>query len=135
MSFLDVAEASDKQTQIGFLVLPKAEHPLRFALLREWLQWCNNSHHCNEHQTGKLPTRLLYIGNPKGSDSDSKFLKLILAKKIGGGKYIALSHCQGNLKKGEVLVYCTTPGNIGKREEGFKITNLPLTFQHAIKVI
>jgi hypothetical protein len=49
MSFLDVAEVSDKQIQIGFPVLPKAENPLRFVLLREWLQWCDNSHYCNEY--------------------------------------------------------------------------------------
>lgn len=46
-----------------------------------------------------------------------------------------MSHCLGDLKKGEVPSYCTTRNNIDKREEGLKITGLPLTFRHAIKVI
>jgi hypothetical protein len=136
MSFSEVIKASsDEETQIGFPVLSEAGHPLRFALLREWLQWCDNSHGCNKHQAGKLPTRLLYVGDPKGRDYNPSFLKLALAETVGSKKYIALSHCWGDLKKGEVPVYCTTPGNIGQREKEFAISDLPLTFQHAIEVV
>jgi hypothetical protein len=46
-----------------------------------------------------------------------------------------LSHCWGDLNKGEVPPYCTTRENSDKREEGLKSTDLPLTFQHAVEVV
>jgi hypothetical protein len=128
-------EESDNKTQIGFPVLPAAGNHMRFALIREWLQWCDGFHNCKKHKTAKLPTRLLYVGDPKGSDSDSEFLKLVPAKNIGDQKYIALSHCWGYVKEGEVPPYCTTKENIDEREKGWKRTDLPLTFQHAIEVV
>jgi hypothetical protein len=127
-------EESENETQIGFPVLPSAGNHMRFTLIREWLQWCDGLHDCNKHKTAKLPTRLLYVGDPKGSDSDSEFLKLVLAEEISDQKYIALSHCWG-VKKGEVPPYCTTRENIDERKKGWKRTDLPLTFQHAVEVV
>lgn len=134
-SFLGPSEESDNETQIGFPVLPAAGDYLRFALIREWLQCCDKFHNCNKHKTAKSPTRLLYVGDPKSSDYDSEFLKLVPAKKFGDQKYIALSHCWGDVKKGEVPLYCTTRENIDAREKGLKRTDLPLTFQHAVEVV
>jgi hypothetical protein len=34
---------------IGFPVLPEPESPACFALLREWLNWCDATHNCNKH--------------------------------------------------------------------------------------
>ncbi|KAH6662701.1 heterokaryon incompatibility protein-domain-containing protein, partial [Halenospora varia] len=48
--------------------------------------------------------------------------------------YIALSHCWGKLRPGEVPRYCTTQDNIVVREKGFSIADLPLTFRDAVKV-
>jgi hypothetical protein len=74
-----------------------------------------------------MPTRLLHV-----VDSDN--LRLISSKEIEGEKYIALSHCWGMLKPGMVPGYCTTLSNISDREKGFKIADLPQTFQDAIEV-
>jgi hypothetical protein len=65
---------------------------------------------------------------------DSDNLRLISSKEIEGEKYIALSHCWGMLKPGMVPGYCTTISNISDRKKGFKIANLPQTFQDAIVV-
>lgn len=41
----------------------------------------------------------------------------------------------GEPKDDKVPPYCTTPESISKRQEGFKITDLPLTFRDAIEVV
>jgi hypothetical protein len=81
-----------------------------------------------------LPTRLLYVGNPNSSDYKPDVLTLVSGRQIGAGKYIALSHCWGKLKPNEVPLYCTTRENIGDRQVGFSIANLPLTFRDAVKL-
>ncbi|KAH6714514.1 hypothetical protein BKA61DRAFT_575255 [Leptodontidium sp. MPI-SDFR-AT-0119] len=134
-SNLGSSEESDIEAQIGLPVLPAAGNHLRFTLIRDWLQRCDGFHSCNKHKAAKLPTRLLYVGDPKSLDYDSGFLKLVPTKKIGDQKYIALSHCWGDVKQGEVPPYCTTRENIEQREKGWKRTDLPLTFQHAVEVV
>jgi hypothetical protein len=74
-----------------------------------------------------MPTRLIHV-----VDSDN--LRLISGKEMKAEKYIALSHCWGTLKPGMVPGYCTTISNISDREKGFKIADLPQTFQDAIVV-
>ncbi|RFU29281.1 hypothetical protein B7463_g7054, partial [Scytalidium lignicola] len=132
---------SDYNTQISFPVFPAADGPLRFALLRAWLQWCDEHTRCkyddhehdNEPREG-LPTRLLYVGNPNSSDYNPDVLRLVSSQQIGAGKYVALSHCWGELKPNEVPRYCTTQENIGDRQVGFGIADLPLTFRDAVMV-
>ncbi|KAH6661571.1 heterokaryon incompatibility protein-domain-containing protein [Halenospora varia] len=136
------SKGSDNQTQISFPVLPAAKSPLRFALLREWLQWCDKSHRCNQHDDDKdvnipkktLPTRLLYVGNPDDPDYDQDILKLVLGQQIGARKYIALSHCWGKLTTDQKNNFWTTKGNVDDRGREFSIAKLPRTFQDAIKV-
>ncbi|KAM0362832.1 hypothetical protein ACHAO7_011169 [Fusarium culmorum] len=74
-----------------------------------------------------MPTRLIHV-----VDSDN--VRLISGKEIQAEKYIALSHCWGKLEFGIVPEHCTTIINISDREKGFKIADLPHTFQDAIKV-
>ncbi|KAF2177557.1 HET-domain-containing protein [Zopfia rhizophila CBS 207.26] len=97
--------------QISFPVLPEAEGPARFALLRAWLRWCDESHECNKYYVESkiaLPTRLLHVGDPDDPHYDSDALH----KKQ----------------------FCTTQDNVGQRMGGFSISDLPKTFQDAIKV-
>lgn len=133
--FVGSSGGLDDTTQIGLPVLSAAGNHLRFTLIRKWLQCCDSFHTCNNHKTARLPTRLLYVGDPKGLDYDSESLKLVPAMEINDQKYIALSHCWGDVKKGEVPLYCTTQKNIKQREKGWKRTDLPLTFQHAVDVV
>jgi hypothetical protein len=142
----------DDKIQISFPVLPAAESPLRFALLRKWLQWCDQSHtNCKRGDSRKLPTRLLDVGDPDDPDYNPDILKLVSSEQIDGEKYVALSHCWGDPEDNKVLPdctalktigesddhkvppYCTINNNITRREKGFKFTELPQTFQDAIK--
>ena len=65
--------------QISFPVLPKAKSPIRFALLRAWLRWCNESYNYNRYyikSNTELPTRLLYVSNPDNLDYNPNVLHL-----------------------------------------------------------
>ncbi|KAH8727377.1 heterokaryon incompatibility protein-domain-containing protein, partial [Phaeosphaeriaceae sp. PMI808] len=102
-------------------------------LLREWLRRCDESHRCDERSVNTkafLPTRLLYVGNTNDPDS----LRLDPTTGISGAKYIALSHRWGDLRDDEKKNFCTTKDNIDQRLSGFNISDLPKTFQDAIKV-
>jgi hypothetical protein len=100
---------------------------------------CDESHDCYkeydyEHE---MPTRLLDVADPDN-------LKLVLSQDRTGQqsnkattqikRYIALSHCWGKTKPGEIPSYCTTTKNIGTREKGFRTADLPQTFQDAVEV-
>jgi hypothetical protein len=127
----------DNGIQISFPVLPEAESPIRFALLRAWLRWCDESHKCNKQHiesNTELPTRLLYVGDIDNLDYDPDVLRLDYTTQIDGGKYIALSHCWGELPIKDKKQFCTTQDNIVQRLKGFSISDLPKTFQDAIKV-
>jgi hypothetical protein len=62
---------SDNKTQISSPVLLAVKGSLHFSLLLAWLRGCdkyarckpNNQEHNNKSKE-KLPTRLLYVGNP-----------------------------------------------------------------------
>ena len=69
----------DNGLQISFPVLPEAESPIRFTLLRAWLRWCDESHDCNKYyveSNTEWPTRLLYVGDPDDPDYDPDVLRL-----------------------------------------------------------
>ncbi|KAK0622821.1 heterokaryon incompatibility protein-domain-containing protein, partial [Immersiella caudata] len=111
---------------------PLSTSPLRFALLQTWLQSCDRDHPDCKHTTTtpqeNLPIRLLELSKP-----DS--LKLVSGQEVSSPRYIAtLSHRWGDSDK--TPSYRTTNNNIHSREEGsnFHVSDLPLTFQDAIKV-
>ncbi|XTI82378.1 hypothetical protein V2W45_23919 [Cenococcum geophilum] len=120
--------------QISFPVLPEAENPARFALLRAWLRWCDRSHKCNDHHVEsntELPTRLLCVGGPK---DPGNVLRLYRPNENDRMKYVALSHCWGIPTKEEKLKFCTTDDNIESRLRMFSLSELPKTFRDAIQV-
>jgi hypothetical protein len=118
---------------IGFPVLPEPESAARFALLRTWLEWCDTNHACNRENV-KLqrtsPTRLLYVGH-----IDPEVLLLYVPQDNEGVKYTALSHRWGNDPPSrDNPRYCTTDGNIAARLNSFSLSELPKTFQDAVRV-
>jgi hypothetical protein len=118
---------------IGFPVLPEPESAARFALLRSWVKWCDSTHACNQQDgrsQGASPTRLIFVGH-----ADAGLLRLYLPKGTKGVKYTALSHRWGNDPPSEDDPrYCTTDGNLSARLNGFSLSELPKTFQDAVRV-
>jgi len=90
------------------------------------------SHSCKKHNNKSnavLPTRLLYVGDP-----DPNVLRLYCPKENDGVKYIALSHCWGKLTYENKRQFCTNGDNIKARLKGFGFSELPKTFQDAVRV-
>ncbi|OWY56227.1 HET-like protein [Alternaria alternata] len=118
---------------IGFPVLPEPEGAARFALLRTWLEWCDTNHACNRENVKPQrasPTRLVYVGHV-----DPEVLCLYLLEEANGVKYTALSHRWGNDPPSKDNPrYCTTDGNIAARLNSFSLSELPKTFQDAVRV-
>lgn len=118
---------------IGFPALPKYESHARFALLREWLNWCDVKHGCHKDTAdyqAAPPTRLIYVGH-----ADSDFLRLHLPKADENVKYLALSHRWGEHPPTENdPQFCTTDHNIDARLREFNISDLPKTFRDAVRV-
>jgi hypothetical protein len=123
-------------------------HDLLFELLLKWLKSCDEAHSCrlrNEY----WPTRVIFIGGSdpasvKLLETNSKFPQIQLDVRQTMSKpeqdeknahgYVALSHCWGNFDPEKKSQWCTTQNNYHKRLEGFKIGDLPKTFQDAIRV-
>ena len=61
-------------------------------------------------------------------------MRLVRASETRKQEYIALSHCWGGLLEEEKRAYCTTQDNIDRRLGGFSLSELPKTFQDAVKV-
>jgi hypothetical protein len=118
---------------IGFPVLPEPESAARFALLRSWLEWCDTTHVCNQQNArsqGASPTRLIYVGH-----ANPEVLRLYVPQENEDVKYTALSHRWGNdPPKKEDPRHCTTYGNLSARLNGFSLSELPETFQDAVRV-
>jgi hypothetical protein len=118
---------------IGFPVLPQPESAARFTLLRTWLKWCDTNHDCNRQNVGPQgasPTRLIYVGH-----ADAELLCLYLPEEANGVNYTALSHCWGSHPPSKDNPrYCTTDGNIAARLNSFNLSELPKTFQDAVRV-
>ncbi|CAN9195591.1 unnamed protein product [Alternaria alternata] len=116
-----------------FPVLPEPESAARFALLRTWLEWCDTTHNCNQQNgrsQGASPTRLIYVGH-----ADPEVLRLYIPQKKEGVKYTTLSHRWGSHPPTkDDPRYCTTDGNLRARLNGFNLSELPKTFQDAVRV-
>lgn len=125
-----------KNTEIGFPALPEAKNRLLFALIRKWLRWCDEEHDCiNSKTKNKLPTRLIYVGNPDDPNHHSDSVCLVdTRKQHTPGEYVALSHCWGTPTPEQKQAYCTTRNNYIDRQKSFRVDSLPLNFREAIKV-
>jgi hypothetical protein len=125
------------QFPIGRPNILDSDNSTRFALLSAWLRWCGQSHDCNKHKIKSklaLPTRVLYVGDPKDPGYASDFVCLVRISKTSRERYIALSHCWGRLSDEEKKRFCTTQANIVRRLRGFGLSELPQSFQDAVKV-
>jgi hypothetical protein len=73
---------------------------------------------------------LIYVGH-----TDAEVLRLYVPQEKEGVKYTALSHRWGNDPPSEGDPrHCTTNGNIDARLSGFRLSELPKTFQDAVRV-
>lgn len=130
----DAGRYSDS-TPVGRPILTESVDLPRSTLLRGWLGWCNQGHDCGKPRAELvLPTRLLDVGNPDEQDHKPDRVHLICGIDATVQRYVALSHCWGQIPEEEKIIFCTTQGNIDQRQRGFSVSELPKTFQDAITV-
>lgn len=80
-----------------------------------------------------LPTRLLYVGSVDDPSYNPDFLRLDLGSQVSTGtKYMALSHRWGDIDLEEQNIR-TCQKNIDNRLTGFKLSEMPKTFQDAVE--
>uniref|UniRef100_A0A8H7TLR7 Heterokaryon incompatibility domain-containing protein n=1 Tax=Bionectria ochroleuca TaxID=29856 RepID=A0A8H7TLR7_BIOOC len=117
-----------------FTTTNSSKHSL-FIQLRTWLQKCDKDHNCMRRRNNKdlrLPTRILDI---KPSDDPTSIRLHVVEeadqKKADKYRYLALSHRWGDKEP----PWRTLQENIlQRRMKGFKLDELPKTFQDAIEV-
>ncbi|KZL68765.1 TOL-like protein [Colletotrichum tofieldiae] len=102
-------------------------------LLFSWLQNCDENHDCwnsPKYKKRFLPTRLLNV-KPSG---DLGQVRLDAMMTIEGNQYLALSHCWGQSATEKMPMWLTLVENLGSRMVGFKLDELPKTFQDAVQI-
>ncbi|XPS77649.1 hypothetical protein M3J09_009677 [Ascochyta lentis] len=121
---------------LGRPVLPDPDRTVRFHLLCAWSRWCDRNHGCNKpaDATTTFPTRVLDVGGLEDLGSRPGWIRLLHAQERRSDTYITLSHCWGNLSDAQKKSFCTSQENLSRRCSGFHVSELPKTFQDAVKV-
>lgn len=113
--------------QLGLPLLPTPGDQVHVQLLRNWLEDCDIEHHdCKISTISRLPKRLLAVGQTEG---DPMRLCEGSSPSLTGVKYIALSH-----RWGDGQHFCTTTLNLAQFMQDIEFTDLPKTFQDAVKI-
>lgn len=122
------------QIQLGFPELLKPGTDEFFAMLRLWLEDCDNPDprnakhkECHIHSPGSLPTRLIDVGT-----TQDPILQLIETHRAPSShqEYIALSHPWGNTK--DYPPFSTTCENLSTFHDCIRYEDLPATFRDAV---
>jgi hypothetical protein len=127
-----------ESTPVGRPILTGSVSLPRSTLLCGWLRWCNEKHaDCGKTRSEfvpVLPTRLLDVGYPGEHDHKLDIVRLVRGSDVTTQQYVALSHCWGQIPDDDKMIFCLTQKNIEQRQYGFSVSELPRTFQDAIRV-
>lgn len=89
----------------------------------QWMESCCQLHEkCRIKQSDWLPTRLLDI-------VDDRIRIVLSSEALPNAKYATLSHCWGNVENIKL-----TKSTFESLRKGVNISQLPLSFRHAVKV-
>ncbi|KAK8078293.1 hypothetical protein PG996_004463 [Apiospora saccharicola] len=119
--------------QVGYPDLPGTESPQQYEIMRAWRDTCDKHHAgCYPWKTAEelppMPTRVIDVG---AASNDVLRLVETSAKQLKA-KYIALSHCWGQLRNEEK--FCTTNATIDSVKRQIPFDRLPKSFRDAITV-
>ncbi|KAF4633919.1 hypothetical protein G7Y89_g4193 [Cudoniella acicularis] len=111
---------------ISRAVASKPDLRICLALAAKWMKKCNEGHIlCSRPVDSRLPTRIIDVGLDE--ESDTVYLKE--TRDSDRDPYMSLSHCWG---KEQIIT--TTTNTLQGRKAGIKISELPRTFRHAIRI-
>jgi hypothetical protein len=110
----------------GRRVEDNANSEICFSLARKWMTTCLEEHGelCPFTTTSTMPTRVIDIGPNDGSQ-----LPRLYVTNGQRGPWVSLSHCWGKISQ-----FVTDTQNLGERQKGIYLDDLPLTFRDAVEV-
>lgn len=119
--------------QLGYPDLSPMDSPQQYELIRAWRDTCDKDHQgCYPWKTADelppMPTRVIDVGT-----TAEPVLRLVeTAGEQLKAKYVALSHCWGQLTDEEN--FCTTTGTIESNKAAIPFGRLPKSFRDAVTV-
>ncbi|UPX11427.1 uncharacterized protein EKO05_0002033 [Ascochyta rabiei] len=135
-AYTNTSSWTKNSVPLGRPILPDPDRTMRFHLLRAWTHWCDQNHGCNKPADADpwFPTRVLDVGGLEDIGSPPGWIRLVHAQERRSDTYVTLSHCWGNLSDAQKKGFCTSQENLSRRCSGFHVSELPKTFQDAVKV-
>ncbi|ETS84621.1 hypothetical protein PFICI_02646 [Pestalotiopsis fici W106-1] len=113
---------------IGFPQLPDPGSAEETLLLKHWLRNCDENHTCIPlNDVHYMPTRVIDVF----ADSKDK-LRLVETCDEIKGRYVAVSHCWGNIPDSKK--FCLLNENIEALKENIDYAQLPQTFRDVVDV-
>ncbi|KAM0818858.1 putative Protein kinase domain-containing protein [Seiridium cardinale] len=117
--------------QLGLPQLPQPSSETQATIFRQWLRTCDHDHKClvtsQSRDNFKMPTRLIDVGT-----SSEPSLRLVETAGMAYNKYVALSHCWGDVP--EHLKLCTYRSNIEAFKQDIEFARLPQNFKDVVTV-
>ncbi|KAK8134996.1 hypothetical protein PG984_007008 [Apiospora sp. TS-2023a] len=127
------APDAEEVAQLGYPDLPSRDSPQQYEIMRTWLDTCNHRHQdCypwkRTEDLPRMPTRVIEVGTVA-----EPVLRLV-ETSTGQlrAKYVALSHCWGQLKDEDK--FCTTDDSIKDNKTSMPFDRLPKNFRDAVTV-
>ncbi|KAF4907162.1 hypothetical protein CGCF415_v007474 [Colletotrichum fructicola] len=123
LSFYSADENDDSITHLDNIILTRRIRPAEqhLDLLREWAQECDQHHSSCRPDIGKLPTRVIDVGE------DGKREPRLVVTNGTTGRYMTLSHCWGLYP-----VIQTTSLTLEDHLKALPLSKLPNTFRDAV---
>ncbi|KAK8863433.1 HET-domain-containing protein [Apiospora arundinis] len=124
----------EETAQLGYPDLPGTDSSQQYEIMRAWRDTCDHQHkECYPWKSEKtlppMPTRVIDVGTEP--DHVLRIVATASPKQLKA-KYVALSHCWGNLKDNEK--FCTTKDTIDSVKSHIPFDRLPKTFRDAVTV-
>ncbi|KAK8086077.1 hypothetical protein PG994_001051 [Apiospora phragmitis] len=121
-------------SHLGYPDLPGTDSPQQYEIMRAWRDTCDENHQgCDPWRDGdelpRMPTRAIDVGTSPGDD-----VPRLVETSAGplDAKYIALSHCWGQLRDYEK--FCTTKDTIESIKAHIAFDRLPKSFRDTVTV-
>lgn len=95
------------------------------AQIQQWLEHCMKNHaRCPLKEAPRMPTRVIDVGDEYTKP------RLLVNAPVDTGKWVALSHCWGDVNK----LFTTRTTNINVMKGGIHMDDLPATVRDAVLV-
>ncbi|KAK8093522.1 hypothetical protein PG997_000207 [Apiospora hydei] len=124
---------AERVAQVGYPNLPDMGSPQQFEIMRAWLDTCDHHHEgcypwMRAEELPYMPTRVIDVGT-----LSKPVVRLVETSDMKTrARYVALSHCWGQLTDAEK--FCTTRSTLNANKTHIPLDRLPKNFRDAVAV-